>query len=83
MKKRYVFGLGAIIAGIASAIGVKLMMDKDYHTVPKVEEKDEDNDRGVAPVTNEEDNNESDNKDNEVQNVKADAINHGYKPIDY
>lgn len=80
MKKKFIFGLGAVVAGIASAVAVKLMMDKDYHTVPSLED-DDDEDRGVAPVGTEEDLHED--KDDEVQNVKADAINHGYKLIDY
>lgn len=66
---------------IASAVAVKLMMDKDYHTVPSMEDDDED--RGVAPVRTEENSYEDEEKDDEVQNVKADAINHDYKPIDY
>ncbi len=72
MKKKVIFGLGALLAGVASAVGIKKMMDKDYHTVP---DKNEDEDRGVSPI---------DKKDKGgVQNLKADAINHGYKAKKY
>lgn len=80
MKKRIIFGLGALIAGAASAFAIKKMMDKDYKPVSKA--SDEENDRGVAPVATEENSDEKES-DDEVKNVKADAINHGYKPIKY
>lgn len=81
MKKRIIFGLGALIAGAASAFAIKKMMDNDYKPVSKA--NDEENDRGVAPVRTEKNLDEENSDDDEVQNVKADAINHGYKPIKY
>lgn len=80
MKKRIILGLGALAAGLASVFAVKKMMDKDYKPVSKA--SDEENDRGVAPVEDKENSDEKDS-DDEVKNVKADAINHGYKPIKY
>lgn len=79
MKKRLLFGLGAAVAGIASALAVKIMMDKDYHTVPENKEEDKE-DRGVAPLA-EESKEEKGKKTDEVQNLKADAINDGYQPV--
>lgn len=79
MKKKIIFGLGAIIAGALGAYAVKKEMDKDYHTVPD----DDGEDRGVSPVRTEENLDDESKDDDEVQNVKADAINHGYKPIKY
>lgn len=81
MKKRLLFGLGAAIAGAASALAVKIMMDRDYRPATGSQEK-ENEDRGVAPIATEKSTG-SEKKTNGVADLKADAINHGYQPLKY
>lgn len=75
MKKNWIIGasIGAAIAAvgtIAAAIFKVNNVGGDLN--------DSEDDRGVSPVEN-----NHQNDDFVVQNVKADAINDGYKPIKY
>ena len=70
MKKIMMF-VGAVTTGIAAGVLVKKYLQKDA--------------RGVSPVRIYEDDNDqtSDENSDDVPSLKADAINHGYKPIEY
>lgn len=80
MKARHIvlITLGTIAAGVATAVGTKKFMDKKHAT-------DSEDDRGVSPVRIYEDENEEDSTENDddIPNLKADAINDGYKPSEY
>lgn len=86
MKKKALLGIGIGFgaAFLAACAVVKRMYDKDYEGVSSA-------DRGVSPVDDDELIEGEDEKleethdhdDDEVKDLKADAINYGYKPIDY
>lgn len=75
MKKIMMF-VGAVTTGIAAGVLVKKYLQKNAEETETAEE-----DRGVSPVRIYEDDNDQTSDD--VPSLKADAINHGYKPIEY
>lgn len=79
MKKIMMF-VGAVTTGIAAGVLVKKYLQKDAEETETTEE-----DLGVSPVRIYEDDNDqtSDENSDDVPSLKADAINHGYKPIEY
>lgn len=89
MKKRNVaIGLGIGTALIAACEAAKILFDKKHANddinddeIKKINYDEEQDDRGVAPVSSTEDKTNEGNDD--VSDLKADAINHGYKPIKY
>lgn len=88
MKKnnKIMLGVGAGTAFLATCAIVKGIFDHKFgkedlneQEIPSVDDSNESEDRGVAPVNSENNEDVSD----EVPNLKADAINHAYQPIKY
>lgn len=83
-KNKWILGAGIGTLALAACAVVKGVLDKhkgeglNDQEVPSIEAGDETEDRGVAPVED-----GSAQNDDEVKNLKADAINHGYQPIKY
>lgn len=84
-KNNWILGLSAGAVAAAACAVVKGIMDNKFgnddlndQEVPKVNDS-EDEDRGVAPITAE----HAEDTEDEVHDLKADAINHGYVPIKY
>ncbi|RVU71133.1 MULTISPECIES: hypothetical protein [Lactobacillus] len=81
--KKWMFGLGAVTAAVAAGVATKVFLDKNSTEETEEAEKD----RGVSPVYEEKNvestENTEDEKDDDVTDLKADAINHGYVPEEY
>lgn len=82
------FGLGTAIA--AGCAVVKNLLDKhqddDLNDIElhKINSNQDESDRGVSPVeTHEHNEHHEHHHEDGVPNLKADAMNHGYKPIKY
>ncbi|GAA3638805.1 hypothetical protein GCM10022297_16320 [Lactobacillus hamsteri] len=78
-KKKILFTIGSIVAGLAAAAVTKKAMDNQ-----PVDTDEENEDRGVSPVRIYEDEKPvEEEKVDEVPDLKADAINRPYKPVEY
>lgn len=78
-SKTILFTIGSIVASLAAAAVTKKALDKQA-----VESDEEDEDRGVSPVRIYEDEKPDEEIDeDEIPDLKADAINHAYKPVEY
>lgn len=81
MKRKLLLGIGAGIATLASFIALKYLLDDQTKKLEDELLNDTDDnaeeDRGVSPIDEKED------SEDEVKNLKPDAINHGYHPINY
>lgn len=83
-KNKLLVGVGIGSIALAACAVVKNIFDQhkdddlNDQEVPRISaDPDENEDRGVAPVET------TSEENDEVKNLKADAINHGYKPIEY
>lgn len=76
-KKTILFTIGSVVASLAATAVTKKVLDK------KNSNSDEDVDRGVSPVRIDENEKPMEDREDGVKDLKADAINQGYKPIKY